>query len=81
MRLAAFILLAKIALVGSSEIIETNWSQTIPFQAKALVKPDSLDQLKQVVQGAPGHVKVIGTGHSFTDIADTDGAHVSLENF
>jgi alditol oxidase len=27
------------------------------------------------------HIKVAGTKHSFNDIADTDGVHISLKNF
>jgi xylitol oxidase len=42
------------------------------------VRPGSVDELQTVVAGHD-RVKALGTRHSFTDIADTDGVLVSLE--
>lgn len=58
-----------------------NWSHNIEFTAKKLVEPTSVEDLQAVVKDARGQVKVVGSAHSFNDIADTDGTHVKLSNF
>ena len=45
------------------------------------MKPSNTKELADLVQMSPHPVKVVGTAHSFNDIADTDGFHVSLVNF
>ena len=43
--------------------------------------PRRIDELAKIVSEAPGRVKAFGTAHSSSDIADTDGIHVSMWNF
>jgi L-gulono-1,4-lactone dehydrogenase len=61
-----------------------NWGGNQRCNPLALHKPDSEEALIALVRAAAEageHVKVVGAGHSFTDIACTDGHMVSLDNY
>jgi xylitol oxidase len=49
---------------------ETNWAGNYRYQAAKLHRPSTLEQLQEVVAGAP-RVRVLGSRHSFTGIADS----------
>jgi xylitol oxidase len=49
---------------------ETNWAGNYRYQAAKLHRPSTVEQLQQVVAGAP-RVRVLGSRHSFTGIADS----------
>jgi alditol oxidase len=55
----------------------TNWAGNIAFAAPDFYRPASVAELRAVVARA-GQVRVLGTGHSFNDMADSPGAQVSL---
>ena len=55
----------------------TNWAGTYAYRARALHRPDTLEQLQEIVAGAE-RIRVLGSRHSFSDIADSD-ALVSLD--
>jgi alditol oxidase len=55
----------------------TNWAGTYAYRAQRLHRPATVDELREVLAGAP-RVRVLGSRHSFTDIADSD-ALVSLD--
>ena len=55
----------------------TNWAGNIAFAAPDFYRPASLAELRGVVARAR-QVRVLGTGHSFNDMADSPGAQVSL---
>jgi xylitol oxidase len=55
-----------------------NWAGTYTYRARALHRPRSLDELRELVARAP-RVHVIGSRHSFTGIADGEEL-VSLED-
>jgi len=55
----------------------TNWAGNITFGAPDFSCPASLGELRGVV-GRARQVRVLGTGHSFNDMADSPGAQVSL---
>lgn len=55
----------------------TNWAGNIEFGAQRLHRPRTLAELREVVAGA-GRLRVLGSGHSFNRLADTDGDLVSL---
>lgn len=55
----------------------TNWAGNIGFGARRLVRPRTLDELREVVTGSE-RLRVLGSGHSFNRLADTDGDLVSL---
>jgi xylitol oxidase len=56
---------------------ETNWAGSYTFSARAIHRPATLEQLQEIVAAAP-RVRVLGSRHSFTGIADSDEL-VSLE--
>jgi xylitol oxidase len=55
----------------------TNWAGNITFGAPEEYRPASVGELQTVVARAR-QVRVLGTGHSFNDMADSPGAQVSL---
>ena len=55
----------------------TNWAGNITFEAPQEYRPASAGELRTVVARAR-QVRVLGTGHSFNDMADSPGAQVSL---
>lgn len=55
----------------------TNWARDQRCAPERIERPTSEAELARVVAGAP-RVKVAGSGHSFTDIACTDGVMVDL---
>lgn len=54
-----------------------NWAMNIQFQAENYVEPETIEQLQEIVRAAT-HVRIVGSGHSFNDIADTTGTLISL---
>lgn len=54
-----------------------NWSGHVEFSASEVLAPESVEEVQQIVAGAE-RVRALGTAHSFNDIADTTGVHVSL---
>lgn len=56
-----------------------NWAGNIEFSAAQIERPTSLPQLQAVVRNA-AKVRVVGAGHSFNAIADTEGTLISLRD-
>lgn len=55
----------------------TNWAGNVTFTAGRVHRPSSVDELRRLVAGA-GRVRALGTGHSFSRIADSPGELVSV---
>ena len=55
----------------------TNWAGNIAFTPARFERPASVDELAELVAAAP-QVRVLGTGHSFNEIADTTGLQLSV---
>jgi xylitol oxidase len=55
----------------------TNWAGNVVFGARRLHRPGSVDEVRELV-AAGGPIRVLGSGHSFNRMADTDGELVSL---
>ncbi len=55
----------------------TNWAGNIAFGAARVHRPSTVDQVRAVVAHAR-RVRVLGSGHSFNDIADTPADLVSV---
>ncbi|MEV4343777.1 FAD-binding protein [Actinoplanes sp. NPDC049596] len=55
----------------------TNWAGNIVFGARQVLHPSSVDEVAEIV-AAGGPIRVLGSGHSFNRMADTDGTMVSL---
>jgi xylitol oxidase len=54
-----------------------NWAGNITFSAASLARPQSVAELQDIVRAAR-KVRVLGSGHSFNRIADTDETLISL---
>ena len=65
---------------ASSNPVETlrNWAGNVVFSPERIARPESLEQLQDVVSSSR-RVHVLGTGHSFSRVADTDGVLVVLD--
>jgi xylitol oxidase len=64
---------ARVPVTGRS----TNWAGNIAFRAGDVHRPASVREVQSLVS-RNGKVRVLGSGHSFNDIADTPDALVSL---
>ena len=49
----------------------TNWAGTYTYRARTLHRPTTVEQVQEIVAGAAS-VRVLGSRHSFTGIADAD---------
>jgi xylitol oxidase len=54
-----------------------NWAGNLTFGAARVAEPRSVAELQDLVRGG-GRLHAIGTRHSFTDVADTEGTFVSV---
>jgi alditol oxidase len=55
----------------------TNWAGSYAYRAARLHRPETVEQLREILAAAP-RIRVLGSRHTFTDIADSDEL-VSLE--
>ena len=55
-----------------------NWAGNLEYSSAEVRRPDSADELAEVVAGA-SRVKALGSRHSFNRVGDTDGVHVLLD--
>lgn len=55
----------------------SNWAGNVVFGARARHRPTGLAELQELVAGSD-RVRAVGTGHSFSPVADTDGDLVSV---
>ncbi|MGO8949480.1 MAG: D-arabinono-1,4-lactone oxidase [Ktedonobacterales bacterium] len=61
----------------------TNWSGSVKSRPSMLLQPKSVEELTLLVRqcGESGrHLRVVGSGHSFTPLVQTDDVLMSLEN-
>lgn len=61
-----------------------NWARTTQCRPAAVVRPGSEDELAEAVRcaaAAGGRLRVVGSGHSFTPLACTDGTMVDLREY
>ncbi len=61
----------------AAETLGTNWSGNYAYRADALHRPQTLEELQELVGGAAA-LRVLGSRHSFTSIADS-AALVALD--
>ncbi|MFF2371107.1 D-arabinono-1,4-lactone oxidase [Agromyces sp. NPDC058110] len=57
---------------------ERNWAGNLEYGAEHLVHPTSHDELRQALAG-DGPLRVLGTRHTFNDLADTTGTLVATD--
>lgn len=68
---------------GTTGAAWVNWAGNQQARPGAIAKPRSLDELRVVLRAAAGsgqRVRPVGSGHSFTGLALTDGVLLSLEH-
>ena len=53
-----------------------NWAGNVEFRATGLLMPRSVGELQELVGQTP-RLRAVGTGHSFSSLADTDGLLIS----
>ena len=58
---------------------QTNWAGNVAFGAARMLRPESVAELRRQVAGNPV-VRALGSGHSFSPVADTTGALISLDD-
>lgn len=59
----------------------TNWGGNFAYRARQVLRPTSVDELRRLVAahtGAGERLRALGTRHSFSRVADTEGDLVSL---
>lgn len=54
-----------------------NWAGNLTYTSSEILAPTTVDELQRLVTGHP-HVKALGSRHSFSDVADTEGVHLSV---
>ncbi|WP_454778026.1 FAD-binding protein [Georgenia muralis] len=55
----------------------TNWARTLTFGARAVHRPGSVAELQELVRTSE-RIRALGTGHSFSRVADTTADLVSV---
>lgn len=58
--------------------MRTNWGGNLRYSASGLCRAGTVAEVQEIVASCE-RVKVLGSRHSFSDIADTEGVHLSLE--
>ena len=54
-----------------------NWAGNLTYRAARLLEPESVEELAEIVRGSRS-LRVLGSRHAFSSLADTTGDHVSL---
>jgi xylitol oxidase len=58
-------------------MVTANWAGNVVFSSREVHRPASVAQLQELVARSD-RIRALGSGHSFSRIADTDGEHVTL---
>lgn len=58
-----------------------NWSGWVRSNPKRNASPSSEAELAAVMRDAPAPLRVVGSGHSFTALGETNGTLISLDNW
>ncbi|NYG06394.1 xylitol oxidase [Phycicoccus badiiscoriae] len=58
-------------------MVEQNWAGNVTYRAQEIARPTSTAELQELV-GSAERVRAVGSRHSFTELADTDGILVGL---
>jgi alditol oxidase len=64
--------------MGDGSTVLRNWAGNVTFSPAEVVRPRSIDELAETVVRSR-RVRVLGTGHSFSPVASTDGTLVVLD--
>lgn len=58
-----------------------NWSGYLSSSPQQRPEPNDVAELGEVIRRAPGPIRIVGTGHSFTPLVKSDGTILSLDKF
>ena len=61
----------------------SNWSGSVQSTPRQIARPQSIEELQDIVRQCARtgqHIRVVGAGHSFTPIAQTNDVLISLDN-
>ncbi len=58
-----------------------NWSGAVEASPQALSKPQTTDELSDIIRNTPGPIRVAGSGHSFTPLVASSGTIIDLAAF
>src|SRR3954468_11119424 len=59
------------SIEGAERSLLTNWAGTHTYRARAVHRPSTLEQVREIVAAAP-RSRVLGSRHSFTELADSE---------
>jgi L-gulono-1,4-lactone dehydrogenase len=65
--------------VSSPSARWTNWAGNVTADPAHVVRPRTVAEVQRAVADAPGRVRAVGSGHSFTPVAATDGTQLRLD--
>jgi xylitol oxidase len=54
-----------------------NWAGNYEYSSRTVLEPESVEHVQDLVRGARS-IRALGSRHSFNDLADTTGDHLSL---
>ncbi len=57
----------------------SNWSGRVRCAPERIETPSTLEDLQRVVREGPPPIRVVGSGHSFSELVATDGTLISLD--
>lgn len=55
-----------------------NWSGAVTAEPRMIVRPETEEQLAELVRNAPSPVRIVGSGHSFTPLVASNGTILDL---
>jgi len=59
----------------------SNWSGYVTARPRSYVKPQDQEELSAAIKTAPGPIRIVGSGHSFTQLVQSEGTILSLDAF
>ncbi len=61
-----------------------NWAETVNIQVEDILKPSSEEEMRMIIQQANQNkktIRMVGNGHSFSDLIKTNSLLVSMDNW
>ncbi len=77
MRATSFADAQHLSRTRNNGAVTSNWAGNIVFSAREVCTPRSMPELQSLVARSP-RVRALGSGHSFSTVADGTGVLVSL---
>ncbi|HWU63532.1 MAG TPA: D-arabinono-1,4-lactone oxidase [Ensifer sp.] len=68
-------------MTSTSASTWSNWSGNVRAAPSQIARPKDETELGEVIRNAPGPVRIVGSGHSFTPLVASDGTILDLGGF